>query len=126
MEQGRVFCEFVAEGAAEPADELEAVLGDPAGRLDDCWHHQTLLRADLGGLVGALVSADVFGPVGDSVFVLQSLPVEEGPTTHDRRIGPRSGFDPPASLRHPEFQRTDLAAQHTLFLGSPPSGQMRG
>ena len=46
MEQGGVFREFVAEGAAEPADELEALLGGPLGRLDECWQHQTVLVAE--------------------------------------------------------------------------------
>ena len=72
-----MFREFVAEGAAEPSDELEAVLGGPLCRLDECWQHQTLHRTDLGGLVGALLPAEVFGPVGDAVFVLQPLSVEE-------------------------------------------------
>ena len=65
MEQGGVFRECVADGAAEPADELEAVLGGPLGRLDECWQHQTLDRAELGGLVGALLPTEVLGPVGD-------------------------------------------------------------
>jgi len=46
-------------------------------------------------------------------------------TPHDRRICSRTSFDPLADLRHPQFQRTDLAAKRMLFPGLPPSGQMQ-
>ena len=88
MEQGGVFRELVAEGAAKPSDALEAALEGPAGGLDGCWQHQTLLGADLGGLVGALLPAQVFGPVGDAVFVLQPLSAEEEVMGELDQLGP--------------------------------------
>ena len=46
-------------------------------------------------------------------------PIQAEATTHDRRICPRTRFDLRADLRHPEFQRTELAAKSALFPGLP-------
>ena len=64
----------------------------------------------------------------DAIFLAGSLARRwiSGDRRDDRRICPRTGFDPLVDLRHPQFQRTDLVAKRALILGLPPSGQMQG
>lgn len=80
------------------------------------WTGLELRRSHLLSLVSGFIES---GPT----FVES---IQAGPTNHERRICPRTGFDPLADLRHPEFHRTEQPAKRTLFPGSPPSGQKPG
>ena len=86
-----MFREFVAEGAAEPADELEAVLGGPPGCLDEGGRATTsdeVQRADTIGVFqiesrAQIVTLPRMQPRCFYDVVVEVAVIQPGPTQGD-------------------------------------------